>query len=251
MKRLGEIRSLLPSNARMLALTATATKSVISSVSLTLGLESPVVIALSPSKANLIYNVGTFIDVEKTFKPLLQRLKADRMVCPRIIIYCHSYRMCADIYVYLSQGMGCAITEPLDAPNIPSFRLIDMFTCVTDQEHKAAIIKLFTKPSQLRVVIATVAFGLGVDCPDVREIIHVGTPEDVESYIQETGRAGRDGHPALAILLKARTYHQCERSIKDYISNDSQCRRDNLFQLMESYHHQSTVSQVDVVIYVL
>ena len=66
------------------------------------------------------------------------------------------------------------------------------------------------------MVIATVAFGLGVDCPDVREIIHVGMPEDVESYIQETGRAGRNGHPALAILLKARTYHQCERSIKDY-----------------------------------
>ena len=91
MERLGEIRSLLPSHVRMLALTATATKSVISSVSLMLGLESPVAIALSPSKANLIYNVGTFFDVEKTFKPLLQCLKADRVVCAQIFLYiCHN-----------------------------------------------------------------------------------------------------------------------------------------------------------------
>lgn len=51
----------------------------------------------------------------------------------------------------------------MDAPNIPRFRLVDMFTSVTNQHQKEAIISLFTKPSQLRVVIATIAFGLGLD----------------------------------------------------------------------------------------
>ncbi len=116
--------------------------------------------------------------------------------------------MCRYLHIiYLSRGFGCELTEPVDAPNIAKFRLVDMFTSVTDQAHKDTTISLFKKPSQLRVVIATVAFGLGIDCPDVREIIHVGVPEDIESYIQETGRAGRDRKPSLAILLKARVYH--------------------------------------------
>jgi ATP-dependent DNA helicase RecQ len=76
-----------------------------------------------------------------------------------------------------------------------------MFTSVTDSEIKEEIIKLFTKESDLRIVVATIAFGMGIDCGDVREVIHVGAPDDVESYIQETGRAGRDSLAALAMLL--------------------------------------------------
>ena len=119
--------------------------------------------------------------------------------------------------------------------NIPRFRLVDMYTNVTDKHHKDIIIELFTRPSQLRVIIATIAFGLGVNCPDVRQIVHVGMPEDVESYIQETGRAGRDGDTALATLLKARTYHHCDKNIKEYTANTSICRRDTLFQFMPNY----------------
>ena len=238
MERLGEVRSLIPQRVNLLALTATATKEVCLKVSSTLGMMRPVVVALSPSKKNLSYSVGTFTTFSETLKPLLDRLKKERGGCPRTIVYCQSFNTCADIYIYLARGLGFQLTEPMVAPNIPRFRLVDMYTSVTDQHHKDEIIPLFTKPSQLRVVIATIAFGLGLDCPDVRQIVHVGLPEDIESYIQETGRAGRDGRPALATLLKARTYHLCEKSMKEYAANTTVCRRDVLFQSMEKYTHE-------------
>ena len=97
--------------------------------------------------------------------------------------------------------MGTSFTNPPNSPNITRFRLVDMFTSVTDTHIKEEIIRLFTKQSRLRIVVGTIAFGMGIDCHDVRNIIHFGAPDDIESYIQETGRAGRDGLPALATLV--------------------------------------------------
>ena len=58
-----------------------------------------------------------------------------------------------------------------------------------------------TPGSKLRIVIATIAFAVGVDCPDIRQVLHYGPPNLVEEYIQDTGRAGRDGLPSKAILI--------------------------------------------------
>ena len=64
---------------------------------------------------------------------------------------------------------------------------------------------------------ATVAFGMGIDCPGIRQIIHWGTPEDADLYVQELGRAGRDGNQALAILIKTRrNYHKIDNSMIAY-----------------------------------
>ena len=54
----------------------------------------------------------------------------------------------------------------------------------------------------LRVMIATIAFGLGINCPDVRQIVHWGVPEDAEVYVQESGRAGRNGQLASTVIMK-------------------------------------------------
>ena len=164
-------------------------------------MHDPYILAKSPCKKNMMYSVSKFEALATTFKPVVEKLKSERISMPRIIIYGKSFSICADIYLFFRAELGESITEPIGAPNLARFRLVDVFTSVTDQHQKDGIINAFTRPSQLRVVIATIGFGMGIDCPDVRQIVHIGLPDDVESYIQETGRAGRDGQPALAILL--------------------------------------------------
>ena len=86
--------------------------------------------------------------------------------------------------------------------------------------------------------ICTISFGLGIDCPDVRHVYHVAPPDDTESYIQESGRCGRDGLLSYAtLLLKKRFPRTLEMSMHEYISNTSRCRKDVLFGGFENYEH--------------
>ena len=127
-------------------------------------------------------------------------LKRERTNFPKTIIYGILFDMCANIYLFLRDQLGLSFTNPKDAPDISEFRLVEMFILLNFKDGK-----------NLRVVVATVAFGMGMDCKHVRQIVHVGLPDDVSSYIQETGRAGRDGLPSIATLFKA--------ILKLYISN--------------------------------
>ena len=81
-------------------------------------------------------------------------------------------------------------------------------------------------------------FGMGVDTPDVRKIIHLGFPGDISPYIQETGLGGRDGKLTTAMLLTVKKFNYlCSKKVIDYQKNTSQCRRDLLFQDTDNYHH--------------
>ena len=75
---------------------------------------------------------------------------------------------------------------------------------------------------------------MGLDCTDVCQVIHVGAPEDVESYIQETGRGGRDGNLSLATLL---VVNRNNKNTCNYQKNDSITRHNLLFQNMDNYKH--------------
>ena len=97
---------------------------------------------------------------------------------------------------------------------------------------------MFTKENHLRIVIVTIAFGMGIVLPDVRQVTHVAAPDDVESYIQETGRAGRDGLPSLALLLHVKGHSPpLTDPVKEYRDNMDMCRRDFLFQDTDNYKH--------------
>ena len=78
---------------------------------------------------------------------------------------------------------------------------------------------------------------MGVDCHNVQQIIHFLPPTDIESYVQETGRAGRNGSFATATLLHSNKLSRLHSSMKEYVQNETSCRRDVLFQNFDDYEH--------------
>lgn len=77
---------------------------------------------------------------------------------------------------------------------------------------------------------------MGVDCPDIRQVIHLGPPDDTEAYIQETGRAGRDGRNSMAALLLIKgTRNLMDATLHNYCKNTTVCRRLSLFSGFEGF----------------
>ena len=120
---------------------------------------------------------------------------------------------CGHLYLHFKKNLGKEFVEPLDAADLPHFRLVDMYHSSTDPIVKESILKLFCIPSNLRIVISTVAFGMGIDCHNVEQVVHLGQPESVESYVQEIGSAGQNGVQSLAVLMLVNPLtHTCHYS---------------------------------------
>jgi superfamily II DNA helicase RecQ len=110
-----------------------------------------------------------------------------------------------------------------------------MYTSCTKESVKENILKSFcSAESHLRVVIATIAFSMGLDVPDIHQVIHWGPSDDFECYIQETGRAGRDGKLCCALLYHSTTDNRyIDEHMINYCTNNTECKRKLLFANFE------------------
>ena len=195
--RIGEIRSLLPDQARIIP----AMERLRKTASTIIVIKDEVVMSKLPCKNNIMHAIVESAAIQQVL-PIAKRLCEDRASYPRTLIYCRSYTDCSSIYLFFKTFLGNNTTEPAVTPDIPGLRLVDMYMSCTGVEIKDKIKQLFMMDSPLRVIIATTAIGLGIDCPDVWHVINFGVPSNIESYVQEMGRAGRDSLPSLATLVK-------------------------------------------------
>ncbi|XP_065917561.1 ATP-dependent DNA helicase Q1-like [Dysidea avara] len=219
--KIGELRSLIPTSVNIMALTATATSEVLKVVTERLSLDNPLIIGLSPSQSHIFYNAEKLPDIANYCRDLelSAKLKIKRLSFPTMLIFCRSYADCGTMYHILEVLMGPHFTEPYGSPaKFHCFRLVDIFELIRHCQRKTL------------VVIATTAFSMGIDCPDIRTVVHFGTPGTVEEYVQESGRAGRDHNPATARMLYGKPPKGTSVQMKSYGTNKRECRRKLLFK---------------------
>lgn len=174
---ISEIRKMKP-NAPILALTATATPQVVEDIQKRLQFKKSNVFSMSFERKNLAYVVRKNTDKYSQLIHILNSMPGSAIVYVR------------------SRNRTKEISEMLEKANISAtFYHAGLEHKLKDERQKA------WHDDEKRVMVATNAFGMGIDKPDVRLVVHIDCPNSLEAYFQEAGRAGRDGKKAYAVLL--------------------------------------------------
>ena len=224
--RINEIRSIV-GKVPLIALTATATTSTRLKIMRSLEMKSPTLIMDSPNRDNKTYAVQVITpDPAQTFKTLVQELKEHKGLTERTIIYCQTIKVTTFLYSFFMSELGDDMY--FDNSGDPKKRTVEMFHSRIDDRNRDHILESMGEPNgSVRVLIATIAYGMGIDCKNVKTVLHYGPSYNLETYLQESGRAGRSNHEMCksVVLYSSLMMKQCSEEIKSYVRESSTCRR--------------------------
>ena len=175
--KIADLRKVIP-EAPVLALTATATPEVVKDIQDKLHFREENVFKMSFARKNLAYVVRHTEDKETELKHIISSIPGT------VIVYCRSRKGCKELAAQLKEQGPTA-----------TFYHAGLSNSEKDERQK------LWQTDQCRIMVATNAFGMGIDKPDVRLVVHMDVPDSPEAYFQEAGRAGRDGKKAYAVLL--------------------------------------------------
>lgn len=193
------------SNAPVVAMTATANKNDRELIKKSLGLKTCAEVVGNPDRTNIMYEKHFRGDPDidslvRILTPVAKDLLREQTNYPLTVIYI-PLKWCGFAYKIFESILGSNQYFPTGAMPIPENRLFAQFHSPQTQQMKDEVLKqLCSSESTIRVVFATVALGMGVDIKGIRSVVHITPPYTIQGYFQETGRAGRDGQPATAVL---------------------------------------------------